>query len=385
MTSTRPETSSAPAVLTTGGADHPAARQQGGGARAFRSLSAAMFKGFYRDRLSVGFSVLFPLFFILIFGTVFGGSAPSATKVVQVGSVPLLDQLPADARQQLSQALEITTSDSLADAVEQVRKGDVAAVVQQDGTTLTVQYSSADQVTAATVQGIFDSFVNAANIAATGAPPTYTLQTDQVEDQSLKAIQFIAPGMIAYGIAIGAVFGAAMTLITWREKKLLRRLRLAPVSTGSVVASRVVVSIAVALVQLVLFVAVSMLPFLGLQLNGAWYMAIPLTIAGTLAFLAIGLFVGAVAKTVEGGSGLANLITLPMAFVSGAFIPADSGPEWMTVVAKFLPLTYLVEGLKNVLVRGEGPQSVLIPILVMLGFAVVVTVLATRFFRWDAA
>ena len=72
-----------------------------------------------------------------------------------------------------------------------------------------------------------------------------------------------------------------------------------------------------------------MLPFLGLQLNGAWYMAVPLVIAGTLAFLAIGLLVGSVAKTAEGGSGLANLITLPMAFLSGAFIPLESAPAWL--------------------------------------------------------
>ena len=135
-----------------------------------------------------------------------------------------------------------------------------------------LHYSSADQVDAATVQGIFTAFVNQANIAASGLPPTYTLQTQQVEDESLKPIQFIAPGMIAYGIAVGAVFGAALTLITWREKKLLRRLRLAPVSTATVVGSRVVVSLAVALVQLVLFVGVSVLPFLGLQLPapGTW-------------------------------------------------------------------------------------------------------------------
>ena len=68
------------------------------------------------------------------------------------------------------------------------------------------------------------------------------------------------------------MFGAALTLITWREKKLLRRLRLAPVSTATVVGSRVAVSVAVALVQLVLFVGISVLPFLGLQLSapGTW-------------------------------------------------------------------------------------------------------------------
>jgi len=369
-----PQPSAAPAV---------AARPSGWGG--FVSLSTAMFKGFYRDWLSVSFSVLFPLFFIVIFGTVFSGGSSSAPKVIEVGDVAVIDSLPEPARAALEQAVAITPGTDLAAALDEVRKGDAGAAIEQQGETLIVHYSSADQVTAASVQGIFNAFVNEANISASGVPPTYTLQTQQVEDESLKPIQFIAPGMIGYGIAIGAVFGAAMTLITWREKKLLRRLRLAPVSTATVVTSRVVVSVAVALAQLVLFVGISVLPFLGLQLSGAWYMAFPLVIAGTLAFLAIGLFVGSVAKTVEGGSGLANLITLPMAFLSGAFVPLESAPVWLATIGRFLPMTYLVEGMKDVMVRGEGPQAALLPIGILLLFAAVVTFIATRFFRWDAA
>ncbi len=355
-----------------------------GRSRGFTSLSTAMFKSFYRDWLSVGFSVFFPLFFIIIFGTIFSGGSSTAPTVIQVGPVPVIDQLPADARAALDEAVTITPGSTLDAALDEVRKGDAGGAIEQQGDTLVVHYSSADQVTAASVQGIFNAFVNQANISASGVPPTYTLQTQQVEDESLKPIQFIAPGMIAYGIAVGAVFGAAMTLITWRQKQLLRRLRLAPVSTSTVVTSRVVVSLVVALVQLALFVGISVLPFLGLKLSGAWYMAVPLVVAGTLAFLAIGLFVGAVAKTQEGGSGLANLITLPMAFLSGAFIPLEAAPAWLSTIGKFLPLTYLVEGLKDVMVRGEGPQAALLPIGILLAFAAVVTLIATRFFRWDA-
>ena len=353
--------------------------------KAFGALARAMVKGFLRDKTSVFFSILFPMFFILIFGLVFASPGASKAKVTEIGSVPLLDTLPQPAKDGLGEVMELQHSDSRDAAVEAVRKGDVAAAVEQKGDTLILHYSSADQVTSATVQGIFSSFVNTANLAATGQPPKFQLEPQQVEDQSLKGIQFIAPQMIAYGVSIGAVFGAAMTLITWREKKLLRRLRLAPVSTATVVSSRVVVSLGIAVVQLAIFIGFSMLPFLGLQLSGAWYMAFPLVIAGTLAFLAIGLFVGSVAKTVEGGSGLANLITLPMAFLSGAFVPLESAPAWLATIGRFLPMTYLVEGMKDVMVRGEGPQAALLPIGILLLFAAVVTFIATRFFRWDAA
>jgi ABC-2 type transport system permease protein len=344
-----------------------------------------MFKGFVRDRMSLFFTIFFPLFFIIIFGTVFAGAGQSKQKVIEVGQVALIDSLPAEARAGFDQVIELQSSDDLDAALESVRKGDVAAAVEQHGNELLLHFSAADQVQSATVQGIFSAFVDQANIVATGVPPTYTLTTQQVENESLEAIQFVAPGMIGYGIAIGATFGAALTLITWREKKLLRRLRLAPVSTATVVTSRVVVSLGVALLQLVIFIGVSMLPFLGLKLSGAWYMAVPLTLAGTLAFLAIGLFVGAIAKTAEGGAGLANLITLPMAFLSGAFIPLENAPGWLGAIARVLPMGWLVQGLKDVMVRGLGPQAALVPIVILLAFAAVVTVIATRLFKWDTA
>ena len=80
----------------------------------------------------------------------------------------------------------------------------VVRLLQQQDDTILLTYSSADPVGAATVQGIFNAFVDQANIAVSGLPPTYTLQTNQVEDESLQPIQYIAPGMIGYGIAVGA-------------------------------------------------------------------------------------------------------------------------------------------------------------------------------------
>ncbi|WP_353647735.1 ABC transporter permease [Nakamurella sp. A5-74] len=353
--------------------------------RAFTSLSRAMFKGFVRDRTSLFFTLFFPLFFIIIFGTIFGSSGASKQKVELVGDVSLIRTLPAEARAQLDQVLEISPATDLAASLDQVRQGDIAATVEQQGDRLVVHFSAADQVTSGTVLGVLGSFVDSANVTVTGQQPRYSLSAETVEDASLKAIQYVTPGMIGYGIAIGAAFGAAMTLITWRTNKLLRRLRLAPVSTGAVVGSRVVVSLAIALFQLAVFIGVASLPFLGLKLTGSWWMAIPLTLTGTLSFLAIGLFVGAVAKTAEGGAALTNLITLPMAFLSGAFIPLDQAPGWIQGVSKVLPMGWLVQGLKDVMVRGQGPGAAVVPMLVLLGFTVVVGLIATRFFQWDKA
>jgi ABC-2 type transport system permease protein len=349
---------------------------------AFTSLSRAMLKGFFRDRMAFFFAIVFPLMFLVLFGGILTDSGQSKADIVQVGKVAVLDQAPAAARKSLGQSLRITKTDDEAAALHKVRKGDADAAVLQRGSKVVVRYAQADQVEAATVQGIFSSIVQSANLAATGQPPTFSLATQRVEDESLSTIQFFTPGLLGWAIASGATFGAATNLVVWRKNGLLRRLRLAPVRTSSVVVARVAVSIAIALVQAAIFIGVGT-AFFGLQLTGSWPMIIPLLTAATLAFMAIGLLTGAVSKTEEAAVGIANFVVLPMAFLSGTFFPLDGAPGWIDVVGKILPLKYLNEGMLDTMVRGQGPTSALVPIAVLVGFAVVVTAVASTVFRWD--
>ena len=203
-----------------------------------------------------------------------------------------------------------------------------------------------------------------------------------MEDESLSNIQFYTPGLMGWAIAAGATFGAATNLVVWRKNGLLRRLRLAPVSTSSVVVARVAVSVAIALIQAAIFLAVGALVF-GLELTGSWPMIIPLLTAATLAFMAIGLLAGAVSKSEEAAIGIANFVVLPMAFLSGSFFPLDGAPGYVTAIGKVLPLKYLNDGMLDTMVRGQGPSSALVPMAVLLGFAVVVTAIASTLFRWD--
>jgi len=352
----------------------------------FTSLSRAMALGFVRDRTAVFFTVLFPLMFLVLFGGIFKDQSAPKVEVAQIGSVALLDQIPADGRAELDKVLQVDKTDDRAAALEKVRKGDVDAAVEQDGQRIVLHYSATDQVKAGTVRGLFNSLVESGNLAAAGVTkPAFTLDTQQVEDESLKTIQYITPGLLGWAIATGATFGAALTLVTWRQKKILRRLRLSPVRTTSLVGARVGVSVGIALAQMAIFIGVAAIPYFGLRLSDSWWMAIPLVIAGTLAFLSIGLFAGAFAKTAEAASAIANLVVLPMAFLSGAFFPLEGAPGWLQAISKVFPLRHLVDSMQDVMVRGEGPGSALPTIGLLLAFTVVVGGIAAALFRWDDA
>jgi len=254
----------------------------------------------------------------------------------------------------------------------------------QQGNTLVAHYTQTDPTSAAITQGALNAFIDGINVAVTGQPPTYSLTTEAVEDDSLTTIQFVTPGLLGWAIAMSAAFGAAATLQGWRQSKLLRRLQLAPVSTRTVVGARVAVTMAVALVQMAIFLGLGAVAF-DLRLTGYWWAAIPLLVMGTLCFMAVGLFAGAVTTTVEGAVNMANFIVLPMAFLGGSFFPLDAAPPWLQTVANLLPLHWLNEGMLDLLVRGEGPAAMLVPLALLGGFALVLTLVSARLFRWETS
>ena len=96
------------------------------------------------------------------------------------------------------------------------------------GGEVTLYFAASDQVQAGTVQQVVAAVVNGANLAATEAPPASTLTAQRVGVRRVHPIQFLAPGILSWGVVTSAAFGAALTLVACRKRQVLRRLRLSP-------------------------------------------------------------------------------------------------------------------------------------------------------------
>lgn len=346
--------------------------------RQFLTLARAMLRAFFRDRMALFFTFFFPLMFLVVFGLIFRNAGTNPITLGVVGNGPIVQALQAQ-----STVLKLERLDSADAAVAKVKNGDLPGAVIEQGNQVTLRFAASDQTKAGVVQGLVASVVDHANLAATGRPPTFSLDAAQVEDTSLKAIQFITPGILSWGVATSAAFGAALTLVSWRRKQILRRVRLAPVPVWTVVGARVGVSLVVAVVQAAVFVGVAVTPPFGLRLSAQAWLALPLLLIGTCAFLSIGLLIGAIAKTDEAAQAMANFVVLPMAFLSGTFFDISQAPAWLQGVSKVFPLRWMNDGMLDVLVRGKGIGAILLPSAILLAFAAVVGLIATRVFRWD--
>jgi ABC-2 type transport system permease protein len=354
--------------------------------KAFLSLSRSLLVSNGRDRTWLFFTVLFPLMFLLLFGVLFKGGSVALSTVLQVGPVSVLDRMTPAQRAELGGSLTVQRDDNLSDALRKVRDGtDDGALQQTASGQLLLHFSAGDATRAGTVQGLVDAVVQQANQAATGRPPAWTLTTAQVEDQSTKPIQYLTPGLLGWAIATSGTFSAALTLVAWRRKRILRRLRLAPVSLTAVVAAPTAVTLVVALVQTAVFLGVATLPYYGLRLTGDWWLAVPLVLSGSLCFMSIGLLAGSFAKTENAAQSVAQLIVLPMAFLSGSFFPLDFAPGWVQSVAEVMPLHHLSAAMQDVLSRGKGVGAALPTIGGLLALAVVLCAVSLRLFRWDDA
>src|SRR6185436_18353045 len=112
---------------------------------AFKSLSMAMLKGFYRDKATLFFTFVFPLMFLVVFGLIFRDAGSEKLDIAVVGNGAVITTL------EDTGAVELHRFDNVDAAVRQVRDGDLPAVVIEQGDQITLRFAASDQAMAGTV------------------------------------------------------------------------------------------------------------------------------------------------------------------------------------------------------------------------------------------
>ena len=179
----------------------------------------------------------------------------------------------------------------------------------------------------------------------------------------------------------GACFGLPTTMVSERERGVWRRYRLAPVRTGtllaSTVAARYVLLVLAGLLQVALAMGVGMpLPNHPLDLWIAFSFV-------AFALLGLGLVIATLADNVPAVQALGQCIFLPMLIIGGVAVQLSSLPEWAQHVSAFFPGRYAVEAMQSS-VTGQGLRVMGFSLLALLLIGLAGFVAGIRNFRWDA-
>ena len=138
----------------------------------------------------------------------------------------------------------------------------------------------------------------------------------------------------------------------------------------------------IAIVQAVLIVGIGVAAF-GVQVLGALWLMAAIVILGALSFISIGYVVAAFVRTEEAANGIVQVIQFPMMFLSGVFFPIEIMPSVLRPVSAILPLTYLGDALRQVMVSGSAFAPLPVDLAILGGWFVVCLGISARFFRWE--
>ena len=185
---------------------------------------------------------------------------------------------------------------------------------------------------------------------------------------------------VQFILFLGIDLGVALLLA--RRLGLWKRLRAAPLSRATLVASRMASGTVIACVLMLAIFAAAIAIF-GVRIRGsvAGFALITLTFAIMTA--AFGLFIAAVGKTPEATRGLAIVVTLIMVMLGGAWVPSFIFSPWLQTASLVVPTRWAVDGFDAMTWRGLGFDAALAPSAVLLGFALLFALLALWRFRWD--
>jgi ABC-2 type transport system permease protein len=348
----------------------------------------AMVKGFLkmtvRNRTALFWNLIFPVIFILVFGTVFNDTDFSAN----VGLAGASSEYHTEVAQAMDQSEVFDTSTDLTaeQQLDKLKDGDrdVVLVFGEEparGGFPTVQLYY-DEAAGPNAQISISAITQLLNSVAQGPSPV-TIEAQPVETLDISYMDFLLPGILAMSIMNSGVIGLSTSFVTFRERGILRRIKITPFPLPSFVSARVISQLIIAVPQALILYLISHF-FFGVDIQGNILLVILSIFIGSLAFLAIGFAVSSIAPNVETAASYSNLITFPMLFLSGVFFDVDSAPGWLKPITKVLPLRYLVDALREVMTRGKGLDAIWMDWVILGVTALISVAIAVRFFRWDA-
>jgi ABC-2 type transport system permease protein len=186
-------------------------------------------------------------------------------------------------------------------------------------------------------------------------------------------LAFLTPGILAQSVLFSAIF-YGIAVIWERDLGVVHKLLVSPALRGSLVFGKAVAAGFRGFVQAVVIYFIAMALHVSIRHD-------PIAIAGVFAAVLLGsgifstfsLIIACIVKTRERFMGIGQLMTMPMFFASNAIYPLKLMPDWLQVIARINPLTYLVDVLRGFMLpertsvhSGLTDFAILIAVFVLL-------------------
>lgn len=369
----------------------------------YAAFVVAELKMFFRDRAALFWSLAFPTVMMVVFGLFdFGSFAPPQVGIVDQAGNQASTVLVSVLKGELGgePLFNVPESDDAEYLRAEVLAGDITAfmVIPEDfgepgsSSTIDLTFDGRKALEAEAARSILGQVLDGVFKTVADVPAEYrvenwaTVSATEVAGRGQGFKGFIVPGIISLSIMQSALFGVVFTLVRLRNQGVLKRLHATPISPNHFLVGSLVTRL------LLLVMQTNVLLLVGIFVSGVevspgyplfWLEVIPLIFLAGIVFASLGLAISGIAKTENTAAPLANIVSLPMMFLSGVFFPQSVMPDWLLGFAKWLPLTYLADAMRAMVNSGETLFTQTGPVLGLAVWAVLCFGLAVRAFRWE--
>ena len=369
----------------------------------------------FRNRMGLVLLILMPVFMMTMVGFIY----PSETSLNNV-PIALVNEDTGVGNMSISQTFVTTLTamnnekemmtlkdaNSLADIRTMIQDGEAEGGILissnftssilsgQQGTVTIVTDQSNPQMSAIiqTVLGqVFEQMGTALaqqNVEQLGIDPNNALavvkpleiKTEGSIEGNFSYFDFIAPGIMAMTVMMSVMTGLPAAISQEREVGTLDGMMVAPINRLSVILGKTLAQMARGILQGILILVLAVVLF-GVTVHGSILLVFALLLLGVFSFVGLGVVLTSFAKDQETAVMMMTTIMFPMMFLSGVFFPIEQMPWFMQGIAKFLPLTYVADSLRKVMVLGAGIPALTSELSILIVFGIVMIAIAVPVFK----
>ena len=208
----------------------------------------------------------------------------------------------------------------------------------------------------------------------------YNIQVKGSIEGEFSYFDFIAPGIMAMTVMMSVMTGLPAAISQEREVGTLDGMMVAPINRLSVILGKTLAQMSRGILQGILILVLSILLF-GVTIHGNILLVFGLLLLGVFSFVGLGVVLTSFAKDQETAVMMMTTIMFPMMFLSGVFFPIEQMPWFMQSISKFLPLTYVADALRKVMVLGADIPAISSELLILIVFGIIMTAIAVPLFK----
>ncbi len=213
-----------------------------------------------------------------------------------------------------------------------------------------------------------------------GRAPPISITIRPLYNPAVQTAVFIVPGIIGVLLSLTMVLIASMAVVRERERGTLEQLVVTPIGKSSIMLGKMLPYLLMGYIQIFVILLLGSLLF-HVPFRGSLPLLLLLSFPFILASLGVGMFMSTLVHTQAQAIQLGFFYMLPNILMSGFMFPIDAMPRVAQWIAAAMPLTYFLEVLRGILLKGTGLGALWPQALVLLGFTLLLITVATVRFR----